>query len=91
MNTITIVNNPDESQLNEMGVMGWPIWEKEISEFPWRYDAKETCYLLEGEVTVIPDGQDPVEFGAGDLVTFPEGMNCTWKISSPVRKHYRFG
>ncbi len=27
--------------------------------------------LLEGEVTVTPDGGDPVKFGAGDLVIFP--------------------
>jgi uncharacterized protein len=32
-----------------------------------------------------------VEFGAGDLVTFPKGMSCVWKIASAVRKHYRFG
>ncbi|AGP40227.1 hypothetical protein SCE1572_40435 [Sorangium cellulosum So0157-2] len=28
---------------------------------------------------------------AGDLVTFPAGLNCTWEVRSPVRKHYRFG
>ncbi|NET86216.1 MAG: cupin domain-containing protein, partial [Moorea sp. SIO1F2] len=27
----------------------------------------------------------------GDLVTFPAGMSCTWKILSNVRKHYQFG
>ena len=31
-------------------------------------------------MTVTPDGGDPVEFGKGDLVTFPEGMSCTWEI-----------
>lgn len=30
-------------------------------------------------------------FGAGDLVVFPRGMSCTWKISTAVRKHYSFG
>jgi len=37
------------------------------------------------------DGGKPVEFGPGDLVTFPEGLDCVWKISKPVRKHYKFG
>jgi uncharacterized cupin superfamily protein len=32
-----------------------------------------------------------VEVGQGDLVTFPQGMSCTWKIRKDVRKHYRFG
>jgi uncharacterized protein len=29
--------------------------------------------------------------GAGALVTFPAGMSCTWNITAPVKKHYRFG
>ena len=34
---------------------------------------------------------DTIRFGKGDLVTFPVGMSCTWKVLKPVRKHYRFG
>jgi hypothetical protein len=39
-------------------------------------------------VTVTPEGGEPVTMGQGDLVTFPAGMNCTWKIAKNVRKHY---
>ena len=85
------IEKPSKEQLESMGVFSWPIWEKEASTFPWSYDAQETCYLLEGKVRVTPDGSDPVEFGAGDLVVFPQGMNCTWEISQDVRKHYKFG
>ena len=67
-----------------------PIWEKEESTFPWEYDMNETCLLIEGEVTVTPDGGAPVSFGAGDLVTFPQGLKCTWAIHKAVRKHYTF-
>ncbi len=91
MSRIVIESNPDDEKLRELGVFGWPVWEKEASEFPWSYDEQETCYLLEGEVEVVPDGGEPVTFGAGDLVSFPQGMSCTWKISKDVRKHYRFG
>ena len=90
MSDIMIERSPSEDRLNELGVFSWPTWEKEVSEFPWCYDAQETCYLLEGEVTVIPDGGDPVSFDAGHLVTFPAGMSCIWKVSKAVRKHYRF-
>jgi uncharacterized cupin superfamily protein len=90
MNEIMIIENPSDEVLQEMGALSWPIWEKEESEFPWSYDAEETCYLLEGEVTVTPNGGDPVQFSAGNLVTFPQGMSCTWNISKAVRKHYRF-
>ena len=80
----------NKERLEGMGIFAWPVWEKEPSEFPWTYDASETCYLLEGEVTVTPEGGEAVQFGAGDLVTFPAGMKCRWHISKAVRKHYRF-
>ena len=47
--------------------------------------------MLEGEVTVTPEGGNPVRFGVGDLVVFPQGMSCKWEVHKAVRKHYRFG
>jgi putative ABC transport system ATP-binding protein len=88
---IEIEKNPDEERLNELGVREWPTWSKDVSEFPWSYEEAETCYVLEGQVQVKPDGGAPVEIGAGDLVTFPKGLSCTWKVTSPIRKHYRLG
>jgi uncharacterized cupin superfamily protein len=85
------VEKPSEEKLAALKVRSWPIWEKEESEFPWEYDEKEICYLLEGEVTVTPNDGPPVRFGKGDLVVFPEGMKCRWKIIKAVRKHYKFG
>lgn len=90
MSAIIVEKNPSEDRLNGLGVFSWPIWTKEESEFPWHYDSQEVCFLLEGDVVVTPDGEAPVEFGAGDLVVFPEGMSCTWKINKAVKKHYRF-
>ncbi|HDN27766.1 MAG TPA: DUF861 domain-containing protein [Thioploca sp.] len=91
MSDITVEHNPSHAKLDAMGVDNWPIWTKEVSEFPWTYDSSETCYLLEGEVIVTPDGGEPVKFGVDDLVTFPAGMSCTWDIRSEVKKHYKFG
>ncbi len=88
---IIVEHTPNNARLAELNATTWPIWEKEVSEFPWHYDEKETCYLLEGDVTVTPEGGKPVRFGAGDLVTFPPGMSCTWKVHKAVRKHYKFG
>lgn len=88
---IRIDRNPSEDKLKSMGVFLWSIWTKETSEFPWHYDEEETCYFLEGDVVVTPDKGEPVYIGKGDLVTFPKGMSCTWKINKAVRKHYRFG
>ena len=68
----------------------WPIWEKGASTFDWQYTDKETCLLIEGKVT-ITDGTDSVTFGPGDMVIFPQNLECTWQITEPVRKHYNFG
>jgi len=91
MSDITVEHNPSEERLKELGVLDWPIWTKEVSEFPWSYDTQERCYLLEGDVVVTPDGGDPVAVGKGDFVTFPRGMSCTWNIRKDVKKHYAFG
>ncbi|CAH1421941.1 unnamed protein product [Lactuca virosa] len=88
---IKIVKNPPESKLADLGVRSWPKWGCPPSKFPWTYSSKETCYLLKGKVKVYPEGSDEaVEIGAGDLVEFPKGMNCTWDVSETVDKHYQF-
>ncbi len=88
---IEVEHNPSEERLTELGVREWPIWTKEVSTFEWEYDTEETCYFLEGEVTVTPNGGEPVTMGRGDLVVFPVGMECTWRVTKAVRKHYTFG
>ena len=91
MERIKVVHKPDEEYLSSQRVFNWPIWTKEASEFPWKYDDRETCYFLEGEVLVEPTDGEPVTIGKGDLVIFPKGMSCTWKIRKNVKKHYTFG
>lgn len=85
------VEKPSVEKLTSLGVIRWPIWSKEVSEFPWTYSSQEIAYILEGEVTVTPnDGGDAVSFGVGDLVTFPAGLSCTWHVKKALRKHYQF-
>jgi len=84
------VTQSDEDQIEQMGIRSWPIWTCEPSTFDWHYDQKETCLILEGRVTVTA-GDEQVSFGPGDLVVFPQGLDCVWKVAEPVRKHYRFG
>ena len=85
------ITKPGMDELEKMDIFDWPIWEKKVSEFPWHYDDTETCFILEGEVIVTPEGGDPVEIHAGDLVVFPQGMACTWNILQDIRKHYKMG
>jgi uncharacterized cupin superfamily protein len=85
------IEKPSEEKLLKLKVKSWPIWEKEILEFPREYDETETCYILEGDVVVTPDNGTPVRFSKGDLVVFTSGLKCRWKINKAVRKHYKFG
>jgi len=89
---LIVVTSPcPEGTIEELGIKNWPIWSCDESSFDWTYSDKETCLLLEGEVTVTPERGQSVKFCAGDLVTFPKGMKCRWEVHKPVRKHYRFG
>ncbi|WP_348944280.1 cupin domain-containing protein [Chitinibacter sp. FCG-7] len=91
MHRIHIERAISAERQTELGIKRWPVWEKEVSTFPWTYDCSETCWLIEGEVIVTPNGGKPVTMYAGDLATFPAGMSCTWQITAPLRKHFQFG
>ena len=88
---ICVTSNCPESVILALGVREWPVWACETSSFPWHYDQRETCLLLEGDVTVTPEDGEPVRCGAGDLVEFPSGLSFTWQVLQRVRKHYQFG
>lgn len=88
---IMVEQNPSPTRLEALGVFNWPIWSCEVSDFPWHYDQREVCYLLEGKVVVTPEDGAPLELEAGDLVVFPAGMSCQWEVEKAVRKHYRLG
>ena len=81
---------PTEQELDELNVKSWGIWEKEISNFDWSYGDTETCYILEGEVEVIGEDGEKIEFSKGDLVQFEKGLKCVWNVKKPVRKYYNF-
>lgn len=49
--------------------------------------------MLKGKVKAYTKGSSSseyVEFGAGDLVTIPKGLSCTWDVSVAVDKYYKF-
>lgn len=80
---------PLEDEIRETET--WGIWSKEPSEFPWFYDERETCLILEGFATVTASDGTVINFEKGDLVTFEPGLECTWKIDKTIRKRYKFG
>lgn len=56
----------------------------------WRvaFTENEFCHLLEGVVTVTPDGGTPQTFRAGDAFVMPAGFQGTWAVVEAARKYY---
>lgn len=91
MNPITIEHNVPPVKLDVLYVDGWPIWTKGISEFDWEYEQQETCYIIEGSAIITPEGGEPIMITSGDMVVFPRGMKCVWKVTQTMKKHYKLG
>ena len=79
----------EKEEMVQLGVFSWPVWECEPSVFDWHYDQEESCLILEGGITV-KTAHEEVTINPGDYVTFPKGLDCTWTVVKPVRKHYTF-
>jgi len=84
------VRKPIENEIEDLNILGWPIWSCEPSTFDWTYSDKETCYLLEGDA-IVETAEETVQFGAGDIVVFPAGLSCIWQVKKTINKHYKFG
>lgn len=83
-----IVRKPSDKEKETCS--SWPIWTCQPSNFEWQYTEKETCLIIEGEVT-ITDGKNSVSFGPGALVIFPNDLECIWNVKKAVKKYYNFG
>lgn len=81
-----------QDELAKIGTPSWPTWGCGVSTFPWYYDSTEQALILEGSAVITPKNSalPPVEIGPGDYCVFPEGLECEWKVTKAIRKHYNF-
>jgi len=84
-----LIKKPTKEEVDKLGLDSWGSWECEPSTFDWQYDSDETAYVFEGKVKV-KTAEEEVEINAGDLVTFPKGLKCTWNVIETIRKKYTF-
>ncbi len=84
-----IIQKLSEKEIQERRIRTWPIWEKEVSRFDHVYEGDEECLFLEGEV-VIESREGNFTIVPGDFVIFKDGLECTWNVMRPVKKHYNF-
>ena len=87
----TKVSRPTQEELKKLGIENWSPWSCDPSEFDWEYPFEETAYVKKGRVIVTEEGGEQVEIKAGDLVTFPKGLKCKWKVIERIEKVYTGG
>lgn len=67
---------------------GW--WEATPGTYHATYEAWEFVHLIEGKITITPDGGTPQNVGAGDAFVIEKGFKGTWKIEEKALKHFVF-
>jgi len=63
-------------------------WEASVGSYHATYSAYEFVHLIEGRITITPDGGEPVRLGPGDAFVVEPGFKGVWAIEAPVRKHF---
>ena len=63
-------------------------WEATPGSYHATYAAYEFVHIMEGEITITPDGGVPVHVGPGDAFVIEANFKGTWKIEKAVRKHF---
>ena len=72
------------------GTMMAGIWECTPGSYHATYTAYEYVVLIEGRITITPDGGTPVSVVAGDAFVVEKDFKGTWVIEEKVRKHFDF-
>lgn len=87
---ICLTRGLSQPEIEQLGVLSWPTWSAPIGVFPWSYGETETCFITAGAVTITPKiGGPPIHLVAGDLATFPFGLQCEWNVTTPLTKRYK--
>jgi uncharacterized protein len=74
------------SQSRDTTTSSW-VWDCTAGRFNWYFDADETIYVIEGEVIIKSEGQEPRSLRAGDAALFYAGTRAEWTVPRYVRKH----
>ena len=63
-------------------------WAATLGTWHATYKFYEFVHLIEGRITITPDGGAPVTLNPGDGFVVEPGFKGTWKIEAPVLKHF---
>lgn len=62
------------------------VWECTPGSFKWDYCQDETAVIMSGEAFITTEDGSERQLRPGDLVFFPAGSSCTWRITAQIRK-----
>ena len=63
-------------------------WEATPGTYHATYSEYEFVHIMEGKLTITPDGGAPVVLGPGDAFVVEAGFKGLWKIEQTIRKHF---
>lgn len=63
-------------------------WEATPGTYHATYAAYEFVHMIEGRITITPDGGKPVTVGPGDAFVVEPTFKGTWRIEEKVLKHF---
>ena len=62
------------------------VWECTAGSFKWHYRREEFLKVVSGEAYMIVKRGPERRFGPGDVLFFPAGSSCTWRVPQSFRK-----
>ncbi|WP_321798064.1 cupin domain-containing protein [Caballeronia sp. J97] len=74
------------SQSLDTTTSSW-VWDCTAGRFNWYFEQDETIYVIEGEVIITAEGQEPRTLRAGHAALFYAGTRSQWHVPKYVRKH----
>ena len=70
------------------GSMVSGVWTATPGTYHAVYTEYEFVHLIEGSITITPDGGLPMYVAAGDAFVVEAGFSGTWEITESVVKHF---
>ena len=64
------------------------VWDCTAGKFDWEFTWDEFVMVIEGEVTITPEGSQPVTLRAGDFCHFPLGLKTKWHVPKYIKKTF---
>jgi uncharacterized cupin superfamily protein len=63
------------------------LWRCEPMTFDYDFPGDESFVVIEGRVRIaLKDGSGVIEFGAGDVGSFPKGAKSVWTVVETIVK-----